>query len=614
MSLTTTTTTTKTTFLTIYRTTYLKRLIFDYIAVLTKPEQERYSNDSGITYTKGRDIINQSRLVMISSFAMPWDFIKHYLPPRDNVLFARRMDVITRYCAHPNATIDTFNRLLEWTRYDYTYSADWIKSSRYYLYKLESIRNMEILEYVATTSVCVDLKIVANRVAQLGNMNILKQLSSSWTYSCMDLASFRGNLEMVQYLYQNSTAGCSKGALDGAASNGHLDVVMFLHANSTQGCTERAMTKAAIGGHLEVVKFLYFNRTEGCSKSTFNEVVATGRLDIIKFFHENGIKGCTKDAMTRAARLGHFDVVKWLHFNRTEGCTHHAMDYAKSLEILQFLHQCRTEGATSKAMDYAANVGALDILKFLHFNRTEGCTTNAVDRIHVRDSNIHLNVLKFLRENRTEGCTIDAIDRNLMSLSANLEIIKYINENFKMGITREAVQRAAMNGRLDMIEYFHQQFPVSDSLWNAGILNHAVISNNIDIVKFLHYNRTEVCGTSAMDTAAEKGNLDLVKFLHENRTEGCTVRAMTCAARNSHFEMVKWLHENRTEGCTAEALLGWNDNQKFNLTFEYIVEHKLVNLYDPDIYNRVINFYSVNGYYEFLDYVQTKFNQKEVAI
>ncbi|EGG18611.1 hypothetical protein DFA_04105 [Cavenderia fasciculata] len=62
---------------------------------------------------KGRDIVNIPHLGMITQYAMPWNFIKHYLPPNNkdnssssNILFERRMDAITGYCAHRNATLN----------------------------------------------------------------------------------------------------------------------------------------------------------------------------------------------------------------------------------------------------------------------------------------------------------------------------------------------------------------------------------------------------------------------------------------------------------------------------------------------------------------------------
>ena len=62
----------------------------------------------------------------------------------------------------------------------------------------------------------------------------------------------------------------------------------------------------------------------------------------------------------------------------------------------------------------------------------------------------------------------------------------------------------------------------------------------LDVVKFLHENRTEGCTTDAMDSASENGHLDIVKFLHENRTEGCTTDAMV----TGHLNIVQWLREH----------------------------------------------------------------------
>ena len=57
-----------------------------------------------------------------------------------------------------------------------------------------------------------------------------------------------------------------------------------------------------------------------------------------------------------------------------------------------------------------------------------------------------------------------------------------------------------------------------------------------------------------MDGSAAYGHLEMVKWLHQNRTEGCTTIAMGWAAGNGHLETVKWLHLNRTEGCTTGAI------------------------------------------------------------
>jgi Ankyrin repeats (3 copies) len=55
---------------------------------------------------------------------------------------------------------------------------------------------------------------------------------------------------------------------------------------------------------------------------------------------------------------------------------------------------------------------------------------------------------------------------------------------------------------------------------------------------------TEGCTRNAMDYAAELGHLEIVKFLHNNRTEGCTIDAMESAADEGHLDIVKFLHNN----------------------------------------------------------------------
>jgi hypothetical protein len=52
-----------------------------------------------------------------------------------------------------------------------------------------------------------------------------------------------------------------------------------------------------------------------------------------------------------------------------------------------------------------------------------------------------------------------------------------------------------------------------------------------------------------MDYAAEGGHLELVKWLHANRSEGCTAEAACEAARNGHVDVLKWLVEHFPDKC-----------------------------------------------------------------
>lgn len=63
----------------------------------------------------------------------------------------------------------------------------------------------------------------------------------------------------------------------------------------------------------------------------------------------------------------------------------------------------------------------------------------------------------------------------------------------------------------------------------------------MDIVEWLHRNRTEGCTEEAMDLAAQGGHFDVVVFLHRNRSEGCSPAASMHAADYGHLEIVQWI-------------------------------------------------------------------------
>jgi len=57
-----------------------------------------------------------------------------------------------------------------------------------------------------------------------------------------------------------------------------------------------------------------------------------------------------------------------------------------------------------------------------------------------------------------------------------------------------------------------------------------------------------------MTFAASKGHLEIVKWLHDNRSEGCKANTMNLAAENGHLNVLKWLHRIRKGSCTTHAM------------------------------------------------------------
>ncbi|EGG18724.1 cytochrome P450 family protein [Cavenderia fasciculata] len=497
------------TFISIFRVPYINQLIFTNIKHISKQIYSTLTKHDGTLNVsqKGSDIITsqQPLLAMISQYALPWHFIKHYINNnKEELLFERRMYSITKYCSHPNATLDTLIHLLEWSP-DYDPQKDYYAS--YYTNLVASI-------------------------ASVGHVAILEHLIKRYPnldyYNAYDMAAENGHLPILKLLTEQTSAQSNdiSGALDQAARRGYLDVVTYIHQTrpaSSKSEFSNALDSAGSNGHLDMLKFLLSNRVVfKCTENTANGAANNGHLHILKYLHENKIENVfSKRCMDFASMRGHFEVVQWLHKNRTEGCTVAALNRATTLELIRFLHLNRTEGATTLAIDSAAFYG--------------------------------LDMVKYLAENRSEGCTPTAYESAALG-NVELEVFQYLHEKFNLECTKQTLRTLAKNGRVDVIHYFNKQFPTSN-IWKPKIMDTAAEYGQIDVVKYLHENRSEGCTRRAMDEACgDEGSLEMVKWLHFNRTEGCSANAMDTAARYGKIDIVKFLHYNRTEGCSIDSM------------------------------------------------------------
>lgn len=296
------------------------------------------------------------------------------------------------------------------------------------------------------------------------------------TLLAMDEAAKKGHLEVVKYLHEvapslktefsrkrkarsaqeeftnilfgkrgaRSGVKCSTRGMNLAASNNHLEVVKWLHNTRTEGCTSDAMDFAAANGHLEVVKWQHSHRSESCTTKAMDGAAFGGHLDVVKWLHQHTDAGCTTNAMDSAARMGHLDVVKWLQTNRSEGCTSNAMDGAADKghwELVKWLHSKRTEGCTHVAMDCAATKGALKIMKWLHSHRSEGCSLKAMSQAA---KNNHVQVMEWLHLNRPNDCTESAI--NAAAMHRALEATLFLSRVRKEEPIPEVRSHSYVNG------------------------------------------------------------------------------------------------------------------------------------------------------------------------
>lgn len=78
----------------------------------------------------------------------------------------------------------------------------------------------------------------------------------------IEIVAEHGHLEMLIWIYDNRNEYYTDRAIYLAAANGNLDIVQFLYENlayTTHLNLEDAISIAANNGHLNVVKWLYYN-------------------------------------------------------------------------------------------------------------------------------------------------------------------------------------------------------------------------------------------------------------------------------------------------------------------------------------------------------------------
>ncbi|EFA86536.1 hypothetical protein PPL_00335 [Heterostelium album PN500] len=390
--------------------------------------------------------------------------------------------------------------------------------------------NMEIIQYIQSKvdpKVPTPYRLLLCNACTTDNLELIQSLSEkvspSEDYSFgstlpITNAVKHGNLEIIQWLLPrrlNDKKSHPYNLLAAALINKHYHVADWLHDNGylfntvPLGLAFNGLTPSQ---HLfewlrkSKIKFEY-------SGNDLDFAAGGPSLDLVRWIHSNTTCSCSKNAMYNAFYNYRFDVFKWLHENRTEGCKQISgfsrnvpVDQSTPLEMVSWFHHNRSEGFTALAMDSAARFSH-DIVKFLHSNRTEGFTGDALLYSIV---NNNLETFKFLREN-----------------SNSVEIPVYLCDD------------ACGLASLEMIKYLHENC-TQPNLWSFR----------------------------AMDKAVQENRMEVVRFLHENRTEGCSYRALKYSIHFQSLEMVQYLLDNKLVEFNEDIIL--NEFQKGNPPFRNI--------------------------------------------
>lgn len=160
-----------------------------------------------------------------------------------------------------------------------------------------------------------------NLAATHGKMEILQYLSTHQISS--------GSLDIVKFLHDKHCTS-EKDLLTLAAATGKFVIVKWIHDNCDIRIASRSDMDISARFNLDIVKFLHEYRSEGCSTMAMDYAAVCGHLEIVRFLHEHRSEGCTVRAMNGAAGNGHLEVVKFLHTHRSEGNVSQALSSATS--------------------------------------------------------------------------------------------------------------------------------------------------------------------------------------------------------------------------------------------------------------------------------------------
>ncbi|EFA83336.1 hypothetical protein PPL_04129 [Heterostelium album PN500] len=388
--------------------------------------------------------------------------------------------------------------------------------------------------------------------AMHGHLHIVRWLHENRTEkvseSVMDFAAKGGHLEIVKFLFTNRTEGCSSAAKDQCK---HLPTAQFLHQNLTDPLISYKV--AVESGDLELVKFTLESYPEQYKPYYIIHAITNKQYEIATYLLENRTEGkISGRTMNSAAFQGNFELVKKIHVSGRLVYPHNEIQSAamslseNRLEIIEFLHQHRQTVGSMDNIDapyWAASQGDLELCKFLHRNGYRGSMS-----VNQAALNGHTEVLRFCTENRTELLSSNIL--GLVAENQHFETLQYIFQNrSEVTLNDEVMDRLAIFETPDAMEWFSAN---SNVQFTSNAYYFACENNRLANFQWL-YEKMKVSLRKDIDqTAASRGRLEIIKYLHTINAP-FSQKTMDFAAISKNLDLVAFLHLNRTEGCSPST-------------------------------------------------------------
>jgi Ankyrin repeats (3 copies) len=139
---------------------------------------------------------------------------------------------------------------------------------------------------------------------------------------------------------------------------------------------------------------------------------------------------------------------------------------------------------------------------------------------------------------------------------ADLETLAFLLMKEKP--TTATLSIAVRKGQLFLLKFLCEYCHIDECEEAYNLLTEAVLSNHLDIVKFL-------CSQSighemAIVYAATAGHIDIVQWLHDHGPQRNALSALGMAARCGHMDVVQYLHTKLVDKGIKRAKEGGHQN------------------------------------------------------
>lgn len=179
-----------------------------------------------------------------------------------------------------------------------------------------------------------------------------------------------------------------------------------------------------------------------------------------------------------------------------------------------------------------------DFIDWIYTNFTAAQHREISDReFQIIAENGNLEIVRWVQD---RGYELPATMLDVAAGMGNMALVRYLEEHGTPGCVNLAMGYAAEFGHLDIVKFLHEN--------RSEASNSAVCDHQSTI------SRDDGCESYLAIAAARNGHLDCIKYAHEHNFPGFTARVMAKAALYGHLNIVKFLHKRRTEGCTISGL------------------------------------------------------------